>query len=351
MRVAGGIANLECRPVEPRLGSPASSVFVESACKYGATPSAAKDRKTNPIGRAVLMFRNLACGLCALFLIVSGRAHRARRRAFNGEVITSIYFHRPNRKLFAQCISWLAKHGYTFISSDELIKILHNGGPFPRGGAWISLDDGYRSWLVDVLPVIRQYKVPVTLFVPSGIVSGNGLFPFFHDPRYPRETRKFIQSVPKKEVIREALTIEELKRIAAYPEVEIGGHTVSHAITVYSTQQDLQFEIGEDKRAIEAWTGASVKSFAYPAGYVDGRETQFLQDFGFAVAATTEPSFITRRTDPLRVPRFCVPDNVTFPEAICAMVGVWRPFIDPIKRLFGDAGGLAPSPANGRNYQ
>jgi hypothetical protein len=30
-----------------------------------------------------------------------------------------------------------------------------------------------------------------------------------------------------------------------------------------------------------------------------------------------------------------VPDNVWFPEAICSMLGVWRPVIDPVLLRLG----------------
>jgi hypothetical protein len=53
-------------------------------------------------------------------------------------------------------------------------------------------------------------------------------------------------------------------------------------------------------------------------------------EFDYRLAATTENAFVTRETDPYLVPRFSVADEIFFPEAICNMVGVWRPAIDPL---------------------
>ena len=289
------------------------------------------------------MLRKFDCRIIGLLLIATGPVRMASRRAFSGEVVSAIYFHEPNRKLFTQCIQWLVEMGYTFISADELVELLRKGPPFPRGRVWISLDDGYRNWLTDVLPVVRKYSVPVTLFVPSGIVAGSGLFPWLHDTNYPFKTKEFLHKVPAKSVVRESLTVDELKRIAADPEVTLGSHTVSHAITACSTADELQVEIGSDKLTLEKWTGRVVDSFAYPSGVLNGQEKQLLKDLHFTIAATTEPKFIDAETDPLLLPRFCVPDQASVQEAICAMVGVWRPLMDGIKRMVWTVVGVAPA--------
>ena len=85
--------------------------------------------------------------------------------------------------------------------------------------------------------------------------------------------------------------------------------------------------------SLESWTGAAVTTFAYPEGRFDGRESLLLAENGYELAATTQAKFITRATDPYLVPRFHVGDNFTLPEAICNMVGVWRPVVDPIIKI------------------
>ena len=266
------------------------------------------------------MIRNGFCGALALAVIASGRARRARKKALSGEVITSIYFHKPNQRLFTRCIRWLSKHGYTFISAADLIDILYGGRPIPKGAVWLSFDDGYKEWLADVLPVVHELRVPVTLFIPSGIVAGAGLLPWLHHENSATPAR-------------DSVTVSELKTIAGYPEVTIGGHTVNHAVTVNLTEEKARRELGDSQHALESWAGVSVQCFAYPEGQFDGRERPFLTEFGYRLAAATTNDFITRKTDPFMVPRFCVSDNITFPEAVCNMVGVWRPALDPIVHL------------------
>src|SRR6266498_1207537 len=112
------------------------------------------------------LLRNVLCQLLAYGLIASGRVRHAKKKALSENVITSIYFHKPNKRLFARCIRWLTDNGYTFISANDLVDILYRGKAIPTGAVWLSFDDGYKEWLQDVMPTVLQRHVPVTLFIP-----------------------------------------------------------------------------------------------------------------------------------------------------------------------------------------
>jgi poly-beta-1,6-N-acetyl-D-glucosamine N-deacetylase len=265
--------------------------------------------------------------LLALALIASGRVRRARKKALNSEVVTAIYFHNPSKRLFTRCVQWLSKNGYTFISADELIKILRNAAELPKGTVWLSFDDGFKELLEAVLPVVRERKIPITIFIPAGIVGGAGLFPWLHRERCQNAAGV---DAPAQNQIRDSMSLADITEIATYPEITLGSHTVGHTVTTGLLDTEAHFEFGESKRDLESWTGKTVASFAYPEGRRDGRESRFLAEHGYELAATTEAAFITRESDPYLVPRFHVGDNISFPEALCNMVGVWRPAIDPI---------------------
>ena len=270
--------------------------------------------------------RNCLCNLLALVLIASGRVRRARKRVFSSAVVTGIYFHKPNPRLFASCIRWLVKHGYHFISVDNLFEALYHGKTLPKGAVWLTFDDGSRQISEDVLPVTHALSIPVTLFIPTGIIGGKGVLPWLHEN--PDATGSSGNGR------RDTITVQELQRIATYAEVTIGSHTVNHAVTTRLTPDQVGFELRESKRTLNQWIRADVKCFAYPEGKFDGREKQALAESGYAVAATTENALITRETDPYLVPRFSVADDIGSLEAICNMVGLWRPMIDPlVKRL------------------
>jgi len=270
---------------------------------------------TRELIRIQMMLRKVFCGSLALAVIVSGRVRRAKKSILSSNLITAIYFHNPNKRLFARCVRWLIKNGYTFISHHELIKILHQGVEPPRGAVWLSFDDAFKELLENVVPIARQLHVPVTIFVPSGIVDSDGLFPWLDSK------------------VRDAITVADVKEIAKYPEVSMGSHTVGHTVIVNLSDEEVHRELEKSKRMLEAWTGAPITAFAYPEGRSDGCETLLLTKSGYQLAATSAPMFVTQGTNPYFVPRFHVGDNFPFPEAICNMVGSWRPVIDPFIRI------------------
>jgi poly-beta-1,6-N-acetyl-D-glucosamine N-deacetylase len=270
--------------------------------------------------RIYLMFRNVLSGCLGIALIASGCVRRRKNYVLSNTLITPVYFHNPNKRLFARCIQWLSKNGYHFISTEELIEILHHGRRPPKGAVWLSCDDAFRGLLKSVLPVISERKIPMNVFVPCGVVAGDGLFFWLH----PRTTGKDEQKHKR----RDAMTLEEVVEMSGQAEITIGSHTVNHRVTAVLGQKDARFEIGESKRALELWTGRRVESFAYPEGLFNGLERGVLEEFGYKLAATTIADFISEATDPYLVPRFNVGDNTPFPEAVCRMVGLW-----PVARI------------------
>jgi Polysaccharide deacetylase len=125
--------------------------------------------------------------------------------------------------------------------------------------------------------------------------------------------------------------------MARCPQVEIGGHTAGHTVTTKCTQDELKVEIGGSKHLLEVWTGKPVCAFAYPEGRYDGRERETLLEFEYSIAATTQAAFIEKDVDSFLVPRFCVPDGVSFAEATCNMIGIWQTFVAPLKAFLGYA--------------
>jgi len=275
--------------------------------------------------RAQRALRNVFCATFASSLFALGRVHRARRRILARNVVTSIYFHNPNKRLFEKCVRWLKSNGYRFLSVLEVIEIVQGRMSPPPGAVWLTFDDGFRRLLDAVVPIARKHHVPITIFIPSGIIEGDGLFPWL------APTRSRLAAGPGHTFPREAMTVTELREIAQYPEISIGSHTVTHAITTGLSSGELRSELAVSKQQLESWIGQPVVSFAYPIGQVDGHEIPLLKESGYLIAVTTEASLLCADVDPFLVPRFHVGDEIPFIEAVCNMVGIWRSAVEPLQ--------------------
>jgi peptidoglycan/xylan/chitin deacetylase (PgdA/CDA1 family) len=296
------------------------------------------------------------CWLCAIVLILWGSVRRSKKKIFSRGVVTAIYFHKPSPHLFQFCVEWLTKNSYNVISASQLIEYLYGRESVAKGATWISLDDGWRAITVDIISTAKQLRVPVTLFIPTGPVQYGGLFWWISaqqynnrlPPRYqsdiaalwqlPETARKHmlapIEVYSRVRDRRQAVTVEELQAVSQLSVVTIGSHTIHHPLTINCDDAELYEELEGSKRTLELWAGKRVECFAYPCGRFDGRESAVLQQLGYRMAATTEASFVSPNTDPMLIPRFCIPDNASYPEAVCRMVGVWQPFIRKLKAVF-----------------
>jgi len=293
--------------------------------------------------------------LLGLYLLFSGKVNMAKEEIFSKNYVTSLFFHNPSQQFFKRCIQWLKKNGYFFISADQLIQYIQNQQEFPKGAVWLSIDDGWKDNINNIIPVINEYKIPTTFFIAIDPVENQGIFwwTFFEKckdqlPNYfksnsldlknikEKDRKKIIQDLKKrckKRVTREVMEITEVKLLAQNPLVTIGSHTVHHALTVNCTDNELEFEIKKSKEKLREWTKKEVKYFSYPNGRFDGRERKILKESGYKLAATDKNRFITKNDDLYLIPRIGIKDKISFYEAICKIVGIWKTHISKIRKL------------------
>jgi len=221
----------------------------------------------------------------------------------------------------------------------------------PQRSVWLSFDDAWRRNLTEVIPIIRDRNLPVTIFVPTQEVRC-GTFWFSHvlrnaaalpEPfrrdvrqlwRLPESTRRRViehlfEICPPDQ--REAMSVAEIVDLAKMPQVTIGSHSVNHALMPTCNEEELRKEISDSKRDLEQWTGRPVRVFSYPNGSCDERTARVLAEAGYSLAFTTENHAITLADDPYYLPRFSIMDDGSLSENICHAFGLWSPIIKAVK--------------------
>jgi peptidoglycan/xylan/chitin deacetylase (PgdA/CDA1 family) len=300
------------------------------------------------------MTRKVICWHLAKVLILLGYVKRAKQESFRDGIIQSIQFHNPSRQLFKRVVVWLKNNGYVFISCDQLIQILGGIIPCPSGAAWVSLDDGWKGNITNVIPTIVEHNIPITIFIyVAGIEEGAFWWRKVKENadcipvefRNTKTIRKLSED-KRKQILellnqagvqgtskREAMTVEDIRRICGMPQVTIGSHTVSHPVLPNCTEYQIDYELRESKRKLEDWIGKPIKAFAYPGGYLDGREKHFLKKYGYELAATGERRLARSGSDCYLIPRTVVIDDGSFAENLCQLLGVWEAVASKIKRI------------------
>jgi len=124
------------------------------------------------------------------------------------------------------------------------------------------------------------------------------------------------------------LTEQEVARLDASTVVDVGAHTLRHAVLSSLTPDEQRAEIAADRDALATMCGRSIGTFSYPYGDLDTYTDEtvgIVRACGFAGACANHLGLVKPWTDPYRLPRAIVRDADG--AALAGMLERW--FRDP----------------------
>ncbi|WP_436929319.1 polysaccharide deacetylase family protein [Halosimplex halobium] len=146
-------------------------------------------------------------------------------------------------------------------------------------------EDGYRDFAEHVVPVLREYEVPATVFVIADAID---------DPSFTHNDRFDYEYMDRGDLL--ALLDEEL--------VTIGNHTRTHPKLAEVSPDRLEREIVGAKRRLERALGVDVDRFSYPYNSCDERAAELVRrSHDIGVAGRGRREYISADTDPEVVPQ------------------------------------------------
>lgn len=224
---------------------------------------------------------------------------------------------------FAEEMRYLSEHGYHTFKMSEVAAILHNSLPFPEKSVIITFDDGYASNYTLAYPVLQKYnlKASIAVVVISSIIASDdgGLTQ---------------QNIPH-------LSFDQMREMNDSGLVEIGSHSYDGHGMIQSTkggdlgrffidhkyitaesrrENDAEYKdrINQDLRLskyiLESELNTVVNYFAYPYGVTNSASYNALANNGFLVAVTTSKGNINKQSDPLKLNRRNVDQNISLDE-------------------------------------
>lgn len=271
--------------------------------------------------------------------------------------------------------------GRDIVTLDEGIRRIAD--PASRNFVVLTFDDGYRNNLTHALPVLEELGAPFTVYVNSNMVNGKGdvwwlglrdllleqdwveiepmclscstasfeekcnalllITDWVHRDvennakelqRILSRYRIDIESIARKE----ALDLEELKRLSRHELVTIGGHAETHLPLNSLKEADVFAEMVRNKQMLENVIQREVRHFAYPFGErntASNREAGIAESVGFETAVTTRIGNLFREhaSSPFLLPRLTVLNNDRIAQLDAKLAGVEKLLRQPLDPL------------------
>jgi peptidoglycan/xylan/chitin deacetylase (PgdA/CDA1 family) len=310
-----------------------------SAVKDLGFSAAGKALRLPPVGRSLTRLADRGAAPKFQILVY----HRVLP-AFDPFVISMV----PS-DLFAQQMR-LLRVCYRPVSLDTLVRELDRGDLKP-GTVAVTFDDGYRDNHDHALPILKEFGIPATVYLATGLTGtrdrswydkvlaamrdpGDGKLDFAPAghagtdisntdrraqvayallewfKRFPPAERdahietlwhmRGFASAPDDRLM---LDWDEARALHASGLVTLGAHTVNHPILAHLDEAGMEREIAGSKKALEDALAAPVEHFAYPNGkpgdYTPATMA-ILKRLGFKTAVTTSQGVNRPSTDRLQ---------------------------------------------------
>lgn len=174
---------------------------------------------------------------------------------------------------FAAQLDYLRQEGYTTITLQDFMRVVHGKGQLPAKPIVLTFDDGYADNYSEMFPLLKERGMTAVVYVISNTLGQKNY-----------------------------LTLEQLKEMQSYG-IEIGSHTADHLPLTDLDGITQRRQIRESKIFLE-WSGlATIYSLSYPNGAFNADIEEILREENYLTAVTGEAGLNTLETNPYKLYR------------------------------------------------
>jgi peptidoglycan/xylan/chitin deacetylase (PgdA/CDA1 family) len=193
---------------------------------------------------------------------------------------------------FESQVKYLKDNGFTIIPLQEAVNYLQGKrDALPKKPIVITADDGWESNFTYMLPIVKKYNIPVTLFIyPQTISEGKN-----------------------------ALTWDQLKQLHQTGLFDVQSHTYDHPnfkqarkrMSPETYAKYVKNQLVNSKKILEEKLGTKVSFLAWPFGIYDDYLEKQAHDAGYDMAFTIDYRPAKRTDRAMAEPRFMIIDAAT----------------------------------------
>jgi len=232
----------------------------------------------------------LLLALFMLFSVGTTAQSKTENTALKSGNITCFVYHRfgdaryPSTNIsvqdFRKHLDYLKNNKYHVLTIGQAVELLNSSKPIPEKAVVLSIDDGYKSFLENGMPLLREYGYKATLFINTN-QFGSGDF----------------------------LSEKEIRQLRDEG-IEIQNHSHSHAYFVNIAPQKLvdafRNDLIKSQGIFLEKFGFKPNIYSYPYGEYTPEMQEVLKKEGYLAAIAQQSGVISSFSDRYALPRFPV---------------------------------------------
>jgi len=147
---------------------------------------------------------------------------------------------------------YFKNNGYKVVPLSTLIEALKEKKSIPNNWVVLTIDDNFKSFYTNALPIFKEYNYPFSVFV-------------------------YVEATQKK--YPDYLSWEELKEIKKYGSIEF--HSYGHKHMTYLSDEEIKEDFEKGLALFEEKLNIRPKVFTYPYGEYSPRVQKIAKSYGF----------------------------------------------------------------------
>lgn len=187
---------------------------------------------------------------------------------------------------FRAQLAVLHRLGYQTITVSEIAQAINNDQPLPDRPVAITVDDGWIEQYTNIFPLLQQYNMRATFYIPSAYPVGERL-----------------------------MTWEQVKALNDAG-MEIGSHTHTHIDLTTMDQSAAWQQLVLSKQILEKALNTPVLSISYPFGNYTSNLKAMAARAGYESAVALAPSVIHGQYDLYNLHRLEIFGTATLTEFV-----------------------------------
>ena len=187
--------------------------------------------------------------------------------------------------VFAEQLRFLKDHHITVVPLRDVVRFfMDQAPPPPPNSIVITADDGHASVFSEMLPLVKEYKIPVTLFIYPSAISNASY----------------------------AMTWEELVELKATGLFDVQSHTFWHPnfhieerkCSPADYQRFVREQFVKSRKRLEQKLGGKVDMLAWPFGIYDDELIGLARESGYIAGFSIERRPATTHDNVMALPRY-----------------------------------------------